>query len=211
MSVGGHPDAAEFAALSQFLKHTHHPDTPIVAEIFRTSSDALKHPVFIDKLKDILAATIQAGRELVESLEISKGTLDRIGQPLNNPQSLFVVGNTMWQSCIDEKVTLVDFFEKGMKPRPDDRVTTARLDLWLFPFANIYGIFGYLWPYGSVPCICNTDRQLLTTSTCRKSMAGCPRWKLILNLTLKTTSPGTFFSAPSGKEKSAGRLWRKGV
>jgi multimeric flavodoxin WrbA len=119
LSVCGHPDAAEFEALSQFLKHTHHPDTPIVAEIYRTSSEALKHPVFRNKLKDILEASIQAGRELVESLEISKGTLGRIGQPLNNPQSLFVIGNNMWQSCINENVTLEEFFEKGMMPRPD--------------------------------------------------------------------------------------------
>jgi putative sterol carrier protein len=56
---------------------------------------------------------------LVQSLEISKNTLERIKQPLNNPQSLFIIGNIMWQTCIDEHVTLEEFFKKGMKPRPD--------------------------------------------------------------------------------------------
>jgi multimeric flavodoxin WrbA len=119
LSVCGHPEASEFEALSQFLKCTHHPDTPIVAEIYRTSSEALKHPVFKNNLNDILDATIQAGRELVRSLEISQDTLDRIRQPLDDPESLFIIGNNMWQSCIDENVTLEEFFEKGMKPRPD--------------------------------------------------------------------------------------------
>jgi multimeric flavodoxin WrbA/putative sterol carrier protein len=118
LSVCGHPEESEFEALSQFLSSTHHPDTPIVAEIYRTSSEALKHPVFKKNLCDILEATIEAGRELVRSFEIPKDTLERIKQPLNDPKSLFIIGNLMWQTCIDEHVTLEEFFVKGMKPRP---------------------------------------------------------------------------------------------
>jgi multimeric flavodoxin WrbA/putative sterol carrier protein len=119
LSVCGHPQESEFEALSQFLNSTQHPDIPIVAEIYRTSAEALKHPVFKQNLRDILYATAQAGRELVQSLEISKETLERIKQPLNNPQGLVIIGNFMWRTCINEHVTLEEFFKQGMKPRPD--------------------------------------------------------------------------------------------
>lgn len=132
LSVCGHPEASEFDALSNFLNSTHHPDTPIVAEIYRTSSEALKHPVFKQTLSDILEATTQAGRELVRSMKISPDTMERIKQPIRDPESLVIIGNLTWQTCIDENVTLQEFFEKGMKPRPDS--------LEAFMAISVYGL-----------------------------------------------------------------------
>ena len=119
LSVCGHHDESEFDAFSSFLNGTRHPDSPIVAEIYRTSSEALRHPVFKHTLNDILEATSQAGRELVGSMKISPETMDRIRQPLKDPESLFIIGNLTWKTCIDENLMLQEFFEKSMAPRPD--------------------------------------------------------------------------------------------
>ena len=132
LSVCGHPEESEFGALSNFLHSTRHPDTPIVAEIYRTSSEALKHPVFKQTRSDILEATVQAGRELVRLTKISRDTIERIKQPLKDPKNLFIIGNMTWKTCIYENVTLQEFFEKGMKPRPDS--------LEAFMAISVYGL-----------------------------------------------------------------------
>lgn len=119
LSVCGHHDPSEFDALSNFLHSTQHPGTPIVAEIYRTSSEALKHPVFKQTRNSILEATAQAGRELVHSMQIKPDTMKRIQQPIRDSQGLALIGNMTWKTCIDENVTLQEFFDKGMKPRPD--------------------------------------------------------------------------------------------
>lgn len=119
LSVCALSEISEFDALSNFIQTTHHPDTPIIAEIYRTSSEALRHPVFKQTFSDILEATIQAGGELVQSMKISSPTMARIRQPLTNPEILTILGNLTFKACIAENVTLKEFFEKGMTPRPD--------------------------------------------------------------------------------------------
>jgi len=119
LSVCALPEISEFDALSNLLESTRHFDTPIVAEIYRTSSEALRHRVFKKTLSDILEATVHAGRELVRSMKISPDTMERIMQPLMDPESLAIIGNLTCKTCIAENVTFKEFFEKGMTPRPD--------------------------------------------------------------------------------------------
>ena len=119
LSVCALPEKSEFDALSSFLNTTRHPDVRIVAEIYRTSSEAVRHPVFKKTLRDILDATTQAGGELVRSMKISPATMERITQPLMDPDSLAIIGNLTCRTCLAENVTLKEFFEKGMTPRPD--------------------------------------------------------------------------------------------
>jgi putative sterol carrier protein len=119
LSVCALPEKSEFDALSSFLGSTHHPDVRIVAEIYRTSSEALRHPVFKETLSDILDATVQAGRELVRSMKISPATMERVTRPILDPETLVVIGNLACKTCIAEKVSLQEFFAKGMTPRPD--------------------------------------------------------------------------------------------
>ena len=119
LSVCGFPEEAEFDAFSHFLNSTCHPDIPIVAEIYRTSSEALRHPGFRETLDDILEATRQAGHELVLSMKVGPDTMKRIRQPLTDPEYLTLMGNLTWKTCIAEDVTLQEFFKKGMMPRPD--------------------------------------------------------------------------------------------
>ena len=119
LSVCALPEMSEFDALSNFLHATHHPDMPIVAEIYRTSSEALRHAVFENTRGDILQATTQAGGELVRSMKISPDTMARIIQPLMDPDSLAIIGNLAFQTCIAENLTLKEFFEKEITPRPN--------------------------------------------------------------------------------------------
>jgi putative sterol carrier protein len=112
-------EKSEFDALSNFLQSTHHPDTPIIAEIYRTSAEALRHPVFKQTLSDILEATSEAGGELVRSMNISPDTMARIRQPLADPATLTSIGNLTFKTCIAEKMMLKEFLEKGQTPRPD--------------------------------------------------------------------------------------------
>lgn len=119
LSVCALPELSEFDALSNFLKSTQHPDMPIVAEIYRTSSEALRHPIFNQSLANILEATIQAGGELVRSMKISPDTMGRIRQPIADPKILAMLANLTFKACIAESVTLKEFFEKGVAPRPD--------------------------------------------------------------------------------------------
>ena len=119
LSVCGFPDESEFDALSDYLKRTKHKDATIVAEIYRTTSGALTDPFNEEKAKDVLDATKQAGRELVESMKVSRETMARIRQPLVDTEVFTRMGNMFWKSCIAEGVTPRKFQEEEMIPRPD--------------------------------------------------------------------------------------------
>jgi hypothetical protein len=119
LSVCALPEQSEFDALSDFLRRTSHPDVGLVAEIYRTSSEAMRHPAFRERLNDILEATALAGRELVRSLKISPETMERIAQPLMDPERLAILGNLTCKTCLAENVTLQEFFSRGLRPRPD--------------------------------------------------------------------------------------------
>ena len=129
LSVAGLPEQSEFGAFSTFLHSTLHPDESIVAEIYRTSSEAMKHPAFQKTLNDILDAVTEAGRELVQSLKISPGVMERIRQPIVEAENAVRLTNLMWKTCITEKVTLREFFEKGIMPRPDSLETFMAVSL----------------------------------------------------------------------------------
>lgn len=74
----------------------------------------------VDKQKDILDATTQAGRELVETHRVSQESLSRIEQPLTDNISDFAkIANCVWKTCIAEGITKKQFADKDMTPRPD--------------------------------------------------------------------------------------------
>jgi hypothetical protein len=79
----------------------------------------LASPGFQKQKEDILNATEQAGREIVQSLKVSEETMARIKQPLGESKAFTQIGNIFWKTCIAEKVTLKEFHEKEMVPRPD--------------------------------------------------------------------------------------------
>ena len=70
-------------------------------------------------MKDILDATAQAGRELVQSSKISEATMARITQPIADFDISAKLGNAFWKTCIQEGITPREFDERNMIPRPD--------------------------------------------------------------------------------------------
>lgn len=119
LSVCGFPRESEFDALSEYLHHTSHKDMTIVAEIYRSAAESMTRPFYKEKLDDILEATEQAGRQIVQKMEVAPDTMARIRQPLVDPELFAQLGNLYWKSCIAEGVTPKTFKEKNMVPRPD--------------------------------------------------------------------------------------------
>jgi multimeric flavodoxin WrbA len=120
LSVCGFPENTEFDMLSAQLRNLYdHEGLELVAEIYRPAAEVLTIPVFEDKVTDILNATAQAGRELVATLKISSETMARIKQPIIDRSSLLTMGNLLWKTCIAEGVTLKEFTDRKMVPRPD--------------------------------------------------------------------------------------------
>jgi hypothetical protein len=127
LSVCGFPEASEFDAFSDHLNRTRYEETPIVAEIYRPAAEAMTNPYFQAAADDILAATAQAGRELVRSMAVAPETLARITQSFVDPEAFAEMGNVFWKTCIAEGVTPKTFHEKNMVPRPDSMAAFMRL------------------------------------------------------------------------------------
>lgn len=124
LSVSGMPDEGHFSALSTHVGYFFgSPGRKLVAEIYRPAAEMMTSPFLKEKADDVLNATAQAGRELVESMEISPETMDRITQPLTNPDFFAKMANIMWKTCIAEGVARKEFVEKKMVPRPDSLKT----------------------------------------------------------------------------------------
>jgi multimeric flavodoxin WrbA/putative sterol carrier protein len=120
LSVSGMPDEAHFNPVST---HFHYmlasPGRNLVAEIYRPAAEMVTNPIFKDILTDVLDATQQAGRELVQTSKITPQTMARIRQPIVEPKMFADMGNIFWKSCIAEAVTPKEFYRKNMVPRPD--------------------------------------------------------------------------------------------
>ena len=125
VSVAGFPEYSVFDQLSSYMNCLF--KDKLVAEIYRTSSEILSVMMKDEKVKDALDATVQGGKELVESMKISKETQARITQPIADFASMAPLANMYWQTCIDEKVTPLEFRQKGLSPRPDSIETYAAM------------------------------------------------------------------------------------
>jgi multimeric flavodoxin WrbA len=120
LSVAGMPDEDHFSALSAHVNYLFaSPGRKLVAEIYRPAAEAMTNPSLQEKSNDILDATVQAGKELVQSMKISPETMERITQPLVEAQPFAEMANVFWRTCIAEGVTPKEFAEKKMVPRPD--------------------------------------------------------------------------------------------
>jgi len=120
ISVAGFPDDSVFDALSFWAKKTFGRSTGLLAEIYRPAAEAMVHSW---KLKDILDATERAGRELVKQRSVTQETMSRIQQPLTDPAIIAATTNRMWQTLIDERITMAEASKQGRAPRPDSITT----------------------------------------------------------------------------------------
>ncbi|MBN2123273.1 MAG: SCP2 sterol-binding domain-containing protein [Deltaproteobacteria bacterium] len=118
LSVAGFPELSVFDQLSAWAHFVFGTGGNLAAEIYRPVAEAL--PFFKEKAGDILAATEQAGRELVESGRVSEETLARIQQDIvGDKDAWYRMGNLMWKTCIREGITPMEMGKKGLIPRPD--------------------------------------------------------------------------------------------
>ena len=124
LSVAGFPERSVFDHLSSWVNFifggndTH--EKTLVAEIYRPMAEALTFPFFKDVARDILAATYEAGQELVTSASVSDRTMARLVQPmLPDTGNFFEVSNLMWRTCMAEGVTPGQLMKNGFVPRPD--------------------------------------------------------------------------------------------
>lgn len=122
LSVAGFPQESVFDQLSSWANYTfgkngRQPDVKLVAEIYRPGSETMIR--YKNKVKDILDATEQAGRELVKHMKVSPHTMARIKQPMDETKAFVGLANIYWQTCISERVTPKQFRQRRMVPRPD--------------------------------------------------------------------------------------------
>ena len=134
LSVAGFPEESVFDALKFYVNFLFH--EKLVAEIYRTSSEMISKSSTSKKISDIHEALIQGGRELVQSMKISPETLDRIKKPITNFEEMAPLGNLMWQSCINEGVTMGEAQKSGLIPRPDSIETFLMLMKFSFKAHN---------------------------------------------------------------------------
>jgi multimeric flavodoxin WrbA len=128
LSVAGFLEMSVFNHLSDYANLLFGRHMGLSAEIYRPAAESLSR--MTDKKEEILAATNQAGRELVKSNCVSTETLDRIQQPIIDFKTFAITGNLFWKTCIAEGVTPKEFQEKNMIPRPD----SLENFMLLFPF-----------------------------------------------------------------------------
>ena len=120
LSVSGMPDEAHFGPLSAHMKYSFATrGRKLAAEIYRPAAEILTNPLFKKKADAVLEAVAEAGRELVQFMAVSPGTMARITQPLVDSQFFAKMGNLFWKTCLAAKVTPKEFEKKNMVPRPD--------------------------------------------------------------------------------------------
>jgi len=125
LSVAGFPEESVFDALKFYVNFLF--QQRLVAEIYRTSAEMLSQSSTGQKASDIREALIQGGRELVQSMKISQETMDRIKKPITTFEEMAPMGNLMWQTCINEGVTMGEAQKGRLIPRPDSIETFLML------------------------------------------------------------------------------------
>lgn len=117
LSVAGFIEMPVFEQLSNYVQFLFGRHNGLLAEIYRPAAESLSRDENIKEA--VLAATTQAGRELVNSRQVSAETLNQIQQPIIDFQTFALTGNIFWKTCIAEGVTPKEFRAKNMVPRPD--------------------------------------------------------------------------------------------
>ena len=131
LSVAGFPEPSVFDQLSLYVNFLFRKD--LLAEIYRPGAEMLTLPELAETKKDILEATVQAGREIVQSRSVSAAAMERITQPVGGDfDSYSVMANLFWKSCIREGLTPRQFRQRNMVPRPDSIETFMMIMLRSF-------------------------------------------------------------------------------
>lgn len=127
LSVAGFPEMSAFDGLQHYTNYLFgHFKGWLWGEIYRPGAEVL--PFAGQKRDDILEATRQGGRELVERKTILPETKDLIEQPISDDMDDFAeMANIFWDTCIAEGVTPREFNKKGLLPRPNSISSFMRI------------------------------------------------------------------------------------
>ena len=118
LSVAGFPEMSVFSQLTSYMNYLL--GKVLVAEIYRPGAEMMSLPQMSETTKNILEATVQGGRELVQSMKISQETMERITRPISGDfDSVAKMANLFWKSCIREGLTPKEFHQRKLMPRPD--------------------------------------------------------------------------------------------
>ncbi len=118
LSVAGFPEMHVFDLMSSwarfiFKDHLH-------AEIYRPGAELLANMRGTKLAAEVLQATEQAGRELVEKGEVAPQTLATITQPVGDVKSLATMANMAWRTYIAAGVTPREAAKQNIMPRPEN-------------------------------------------------------------------------------------------
>lgn len=120
LSVAGFPEISVFDQLSSWANFVFGRHGILMAEIYRSMAESMDTPYLKKETGQVLEATAQAGREIVQNSGISPETLARVTQPMvDDPSPYFKMANLFWKTCIAEGISPKEFEEKGLVPRPD--------------------------------------------------------------------------------------------
>jgi multimeric flavodoxin WrbA len=100
LSVCGFWEQSMFDALSLTVRMAFGPD--LVAEIYRHSSEALTVPELQSEVDKVLAATAQAGEELVRDGKVRVETLAELTQDLAPAPLMMEMSRQWWTQAIEE-------------------------------------------------------------------------------------------------------------
>ncbi len=117
VSVAGLPEYEVFEQLTAYINYLYR-DPFLKAEIYVPGAESLARKTFHPKIKAVLDALVQAGREIIKDDGVSKETMSIIRTPTSNFEMLSTFGNDYWHTCIEESVTPKEFDQKEMMPRP---------------------------------------------------------------------------------------------
>jgi multimeric flavodoxin WrbA/putative sterol carrier protein len=117
LSGAGFPEMSVFNLLKSYVRFLF--GDSLVAEIYRPAAEMLARAGSNAEAADVVLALTQAGRELVDAKRIEPDTLSRIEQPLTDFEAMAPLTNLVWQTCIDEGITLNEFRKKRIRLRPD--------------------------------------------------------------------------------------------
>ena len=121
LSVAGFPEHSVFDQLSSWVRFLYGRFGILAAEIYRPMAEALTVPSLRHTATEVLDATRRAGMEIVEQGTVSDETMARITRDMHEDPRLFLqAGDMMWKTCIREGVTVSEFHEKGLVPRPEN-------------------------------------------------------------------------------------------
>jgi len=116
LSVAGFPEYSVFEQLSAYMNFLY--GKSLRAEIYIPGAETLAQRTADPVVKSVLDAVTQGGKELIKNNAISKETMKAINTPTIDFKTMSVIGNTFWQTCIDEGVTPKEFEKRKMMPRP---------------------------------------------------------------------------------------------